>query len=351
MMGAHSLLAVALGRPNSNCGFSSSSDEGVITGLNLLVPQSASTFGLTDSERTALQDLVDNGGSVDAVVAMINSYRPLKSPITFVRTTDGTISYFGTATDPNMDGKSSSGNKPATYAARITRAGELRTLYPDTTIVGACTTCPSGRKGNSAIATDGPVTDTLPFPTGTIQYIVEWSPSKGAWIVQKDGTISPTPTPSNTIASPPPGCYDSDGGTNSKTYGEASVNGIVTARDACATTGAVLEAVCANGRANTTTLSCPSGTTCSGGACKSTTTTVTSSSCKDSDGGQNAGTYGVASDATGSYADYCSSGQVAERYCYGSIVKKALISCSGGVSCQGGACPSAIVREPIDKTA
>ena len=142
---------------------------------------------------------------------------------------------------------------------------------------------------------------------------------------------------------PEPTCYDSDGGYNIYTYGCVEYG---TSRycDRCASSNTVYEYYCASGgRYNYGETRCPQGYSCVNGVCvystsSSTTTTIYSSQCYDSDG-YNIYIKGRTTWSSYVYEDFCfDSEHIQEYICNGNVAAPVGTVCPAGYSCRDGAC-------------
>jgi hypothetical protein len=154
-------------------------------------------------------------------------------------------------------------------------------------------------------------------------------------------TIPPTTT--TTV----PSCTDSDGGNNPYVKGTVTYNG-QTSTDFCPmiipsgipSTTEVYEFYCENGVMKQVTITCPTGTSCQDGACKSSvTTTTTVPSCTDSDGGMNPYEKGTVMYNNQIYTDTCSDPNTLIEYsCGNGQIQKVVYPCEPNFTCQDGAC-------------
>ena len=129
-------------------------------------------------------------------------------------------------------------------------------------------------------------------------------------------------------------CIDNDGGLDS------SVKGLVTYanqqfEDTCEGTGYVQEWYCLNNLPDDQSLTCPSGTTCQGGACQ----TEQQVQCIDNDGGLDSSVKGLVTYANQQFEDTCEgTGYVQEWYCLNNLPDDQSLTCPSGTTCQAGAC-------------
>lgn len=145
-------------------------------------------------------------------------------------------------------------------------------------------------------------------------------------------------------------CFDSDGGQVLSIKGQVQgqySNGVsFTITDTCSPNNpqSISEAYCVGVDSSSKWFSCPSGQTCSNGAC--VVSQQQYASCSDSDGGQN---LQVAGTVTGRYSngnsfiltDTCSSNnpsQVSEAYCVGQDPSSSWKQCLSGQICSAGKC-------------
>ncbi|MEL7059068.1 MAG: Ig-like domain-containing protein [Acidobacteriota bacterium] len=143
-------------------------------------------FGLTSELRQTLHAFVANPASdrdrLEALVDAVDEVQPWAAsndcPMTFLRTTEGTLSRFGT--DPASTGQwldACNRNKPPIYAAVVDSAGRGQFLSPGNTQLGS--TDASERQGNNIAARTPSGTKTLARPGGELLYRVEWTRQNG----------------------------------------------------------------------------------------------------------------------------------------------------------------------------
>lgn len=143
--------------------------------------------------------------------------------------------------------------------------------------------------------------------------------------VAHDGECS-TPSSSN--------CSDGDGGKDIFVAGSVLFEGEYL-DDSCSGTSSVVEYFCKAGLLESEELPCPSGYSCSGGAC-------VLSPCTDSDSGKDPAVAGSATDGTGTYPDSCADGDtLKEFFCSGAEAGYEMIECAQGKVCSEGACVDA----------
>lgn len=134
-----------------------------------------------------------------------------------------------------------------------------------------------------------------------------------------------------------PPCVDNDGGQNIITASTA-VSALSTYYDSCIDSSTVSEALCdANEDAYFANITCPSGTSCSGGACLYLAVVA----CTDSDGGVKEDVLGTVIDGGGTYTDTCAptAGWVREYFCANSTSHSYYdVQCAPGKTCVGGIC-------------
>jgi hypothetical protein len=100
-----------------------------------------------------------------------------------------------------------------------------------------------------------------PYNVSNVQYSCPYGCSNGACV---NATVTPTPTP---VAN----CTDSDGGLNYGVKGTATKGG-TSITDSCYSPAHVYEMYCSGNELASGVYACPSGTTCSDGACIATPT-------------------------------------------------------------------------------
>ncbi len=129
-------------------------------------------------------------------------------------------------------------------------------------------------------------------------------------------------------------CTDSDDGQNRYATG-TTTDGSGSSTDYCASTTSVSEYYCSGTSRQSTVLSCGTGYECSAGRCIVSATT----SCTDSDAGQDRYVTGTTTDSLGTSTDYCSSTtSVSEYYCSGTSRQSTVLSCGTGYECSAGRC-------------
>lgn len=146
-------------------------------------------IGLTEADRAALQRLVATGGGVSEVLAMVGSF-PAACPITFLRTTEGVATWYGSSTE---DGRNCNGNKPPFFAVTLSKDGVARYLRVEFRIIGSA----AGRvwrEGNKVCA-QATAKDCLDLPGGQVLYEVYFSKT-GIRAVSGGGGPYPGPGPS-----------------------------------------------------------------------------------------------------------------------------------------------------------
>ncbi len=135
------------------------------------------TAGITASERSALHRMITTDQGFSSIAGMVGEAKPVV-PITFVRTSEGVMSYFGTWAEGSSDnptGFNPSGSKAATFAARILNDGSFRTLYPHTESKVGKERGGSWREGQRVCARAEGVTDCMDLPGGQVLMVAEWS--------------------------------------------------------------------------------------------------------------------------------------------------------------------------------
>lgn len=136
----------------------------------------------------------------------------------------------------------------------------------------------------------------------------------------------------------PPGCYDTDNGTDYLTAGTVYDQG-KSYPDECPLISQVKEYYCKNGKVTSTNFACPSGYQCSKGAC-----VEQKPICSDSDNGKDKFEKGTTWISKGFYTqttaeDECADEQrVREYYCIDGSIGSQILDCEGEYGCDNGAC-------------
>src|SRR3989344_181275 len=153
-----------------------------------------------------------------------------------------------------------------------------------------------------------------------------------------------------TTSPPPTTCTDSDGGKVYLVKGNVVVAGFSGgppdsfAEDNCQSTSVLVEQFCNGDSASSENYTCPSGTTCSNGAC----IYVSGAACTDSDGGKDYFVKGTATrtgEASQVDSDNCMSSTILrEVYCNGNILSEENYNCP--VGCSTGACNNPTTEPP-----
>ncbi|MFA5108595.1 MAG: hypothetical protein WC492_03640 [Candidatus Micrarchaeia archaeon] len=126
-------------------------------------------------------------------------------------------------------------------------------------------------------------------------------------------------------------CTDSDNGKNYNLKGViTNSSGATLGTDTCYYDGALSEFYCQNGVMQTERYNCPSGYSCSNGACINT--------CNDSDGADYY-TVGAVTATNGAYNDMCTNTtRLLERICTNGIAASSYYDCPINYACSGGKC-------------
>jgi hypothetical protein len=136
----------------------------------------------------------------------------------------------------------------------------------------------------------------------------------------------------------PPGCYDTDGGTDYSTAGTVYDEGM-NYPDICVVSNLVKEYYCQNGKVSSTNIPCPQGYECSGGAC-----VEQPSICSESDGGKDKYFKGTTTVSKGQdiltrvFDECVDEESVREYFCSDGAASSQVIDCDGDYECDDGAC-------------
>ena len=163
---------------------------GVEPGDDISIPDglaiSAEAAGITQDDRAVIKRMISTGAGFSDIKAMVGGAKPAVA-FTFVRTSDGVMSYIGTwapGSAANPTGHNVNGNKAATMAVRILNDGSFRSLYPHTIQktgnmgIDSWREEVSGANGRVCGKNLG-VTDCIDLPGGSITLVAEWSPEHG----------------------------------------------------------------------------------------------------------------------------------------------------------------------------
>jgi hypothetical protein len=185
-------------------GFSFTSNYAISNFNSFSAP--ASKFGLTNAERSNLAMIVRGqaGANFQSAVSMVGNYKP-KCNMSFLRTTQGSISWFGTSeTGAAGEQLVCNGAKGQLFASRLDSNGRAYHLQPalETTLPAAAK-WKSFRLGNQICAdvdptwaaqqggtyTTGPW--CIGIPGGTVQQELSWTRNNGLRFVGSGGPNDP----------------------------------------------------------------------------------------------------------------------------------------------------------------
>jgi hypothetical protein len=132
-------------------------------------------------------------------------------------------------------------------------------------------------------------------------------------------------------------CTDTDSGDDIYLKGTVTSGSVLSSSsltDGCLDSETLREYYCVGTEPASASRACPFGYECHVGACREL-------ECLDTDGGQDRGSRGTATDRYGDHIDFCASDNaVTEYYCSGTLAQSTTLNCESGQICSEGRCVS-----------
>ncbi len=164
-------------------------EDGDVVWDDVTQPIPSEIFGLTDEQRTALNNTVSSSAEFETLKAMVGDRTPVV-PMTFIRSSTGVVTWLGTFADLGTDssilseetpvgkGLNPNENMPPYYAVKMLNTGETTVLFAhDNDTISGAVSGDAGRFGSEYCAkVDGTVTclDFSVVEASGFELIAQW---------------------------------------------------------------------------------------------------------------------------------------------------------------------------------